>query len=196
MWNEIENELFKITINCFITAKRPKHCTNEKYIWEKYTYNVTPRHRPGHIKEKQPTRNLIPSRQTINSKEQVFYLTIFFEKYTVQVHESNQGVQVQFSSLVSEFSEAAFNALLLFWIWLTYSTTMAWNFGASLLVEDIFRPAFFKARVAYLSAFSRWGAQRQGTMDLKTGFPQSMGPVGELQTNNRQRLLRCEIPSS
>lgn len=91
------------------------------------------------------------------------------------------------SSLISTlFTDALCAALLLVWIWWTYSATMTWNLGASLLDEAALRPAFFRALLTCLSAFWKWIGQREGTVDLSIGFPQRTGPAWTLNRSNHR----------
>ena len=72
-------------------------------------------------------------------------------------------------------------AFLLNWIWRTYSITMTWNLGASLLDEETLRPAFLRAWVICFWAFWKWMVQREGAVDLSIGFPHVMGPAWALE---------------
>lgn len=112
---------------------------------------------------------------------------------------NNQGGmgwhQGLFSSLISAFSTyALFAALIFCLIDLTYSDMMTWNLGESLLVEAMLRPDFLRARTICLSAFWKWAGQKEGTVDLSIGFPQSIGPVVELKpaitTDKRKKMYQ------
>jgi hypothetical protein len=72
-------------------------------------------------------------------------------------------------------------AFLLNWIWRTYSVTMTWNLGASLLDEETLSPAFLRAWVTCFWAFWTWMVQREGAVDLSIGFPHVIGPAWALE---------------
>jgi hypothetical protein len=82
-----------------------------------------------------------------------------------------------------------FAAFRLAWIWRTYSVTMTWNLGASLLDEETLRPAFLRAWVTCFWAFWKWTVQSAGAVDLSIGFPHVIGPAWALEYIANQKNL-------
>lgn len=98
------------------------------------------------------------------------------------------------SSWTTTLLLALFRAfLLLAWIWWMYSATITWNLGASLLEEETFSPAFFKALLTCFWAFWKWTEQRAGEVDLIIGFPHVMGPCTALYMYKQEEKLSIEL---